>query len=58
MNLKEKRKELFQESLKHVKKLKHEEFTCPICGGVASVIQSGDEIEAECHACGIKAWKK
>lgn len=35
----------------------HQEFICPNCGGVATVIQR-EVIEAECHACGLKVWKR
>lgn len=30
---------------------KFQEFICPCCSGIASVIEREEIIEAECHAC-------
>ena len=31
--------------------LKHTEFKCPICGGIATVCLESGSIRSECHAC-------
>ena len=48
-------KMLLQEGLKRLIPLKHVEFICPACGGIATVHRSGDTIIVECHACSRKA---
>lgn len=35
---------------KYVEPLKHVEFKCPYCGGIATVCIRYDKIIAECHA--------
>lgn len=37
---------------------KFQEFICPCCSGIASVIEREEIIEAECHACSVKVVKK
>ena len=49
---------LLDEAEKHVQPLKHTEFTCPICGGIASAILAEGEIKAECHACYVKSYRR
>ena len=51
---KEARKKLLEEGLKHRKALVHEEYICPICGGIATIGTFENITTAECHACGIK----
>lgn len=46
---------LMNEALKHLTPLKHEEFECPLCGGIATVNQTGGVVLAECHACNRRA---
>ena len=36
---------------KNYKPLKHEEFKCPLCKGVASVGMEANVLRIECHAC-------
>lgn len=38
--------------------LKHGEFECPVCGGVASVRHENGITWAECHACGLRAAER
>ena len=33
---------------------RYSEFKCPVCKGVASVINTGFKLKAECHACGLR----
>lgn len=54
---KRKQRLLLKEGLKHLKPLKYKEFKCPICGGMASVSCFNSVVAAECHACGLRAWK-
>ena len=37
---------------------KYQEFVCPCCSGIASVIDQEEIIKAECHACSVKVVKK
>ena len=37
---------------------KYQEFVCPCCSGIASVIDREEIIKAECHACSVKVVKK
>lgn len=37
---------------KHYEPLKHIEFKCPKCNGIATVYVENDYIRTECHACG------
>ena len=37
---------------------KYQEFVCPCCEGIASVIDREEIIKAECHACSLKVVKK
>ena len=37
---------------------KYQEFICPCCEGIASVIDREEIIKAECHACSLKVVKK
>lgn len=36
---------------KNFNAIKHVEFKCPLCKGIASVCQEGGNIKTECHAC-------
>lgn len=45
---------LIREGLKHRKDLTHEEYICPICGGIASIGTLKNITTIECHACGIR----
>lgn len=51
-------KMLWREGLKHLTPLKHKEFICPVCGGIATANQSGEIVAVECHACGRRATDK
>lgn len=44
------RKMLLGVGRKYVEPLKHVEFKCPYCGGIATVHIRYDKIIAECHA--------
>lgn len=37
---------------------RYQEFICPCCEGIASVIDREDVLEAECHACSLRVVKK
>ena len=37
---------------------KYQEFICPCCSGIASVIDREEIIKAECHSCSVKVVKK
>mgnify|MGYP006995780216 CR=1 FL=1 len=54
--LKTKKHMLLKKAEKYVQPLKHTEFSCPICGGVATVTATSFGTRAECHACG--AWEE
>lgn len=43
---------------KYIKPLKHAEFKCPICGGVATVCVQYDTLIVECHAENLKATQR
>lgn len=51
---KDKRNAMLQEAKKARTPLKHAEFKCPNCKGVASVIVLCGQLKAECHNCGMK----
>lgn len=38
--------------------LKHVEYACPNCGGVASIGLEDGWIIAECHACSLRATER
>lgn len=38
--------------------LKHVEYACPNCGGVASIGLEDGWIIAECHACSLRAAER
>lgn len=54
----EDRKLLMGVAKNYIEPLKHIEFKCPICGGVASVGIEYDTLIAECHAEGLKATQR
>lgn len=43
---------------KHIEPLKHAEFKCPICGGIATVYVQYDTLIVECHAENLKATQR
>lgn len=45
-------KGLLTEGRKYHDPMKHNEFICPLCGGVAAIYQYGGRAKAECYACG------
>ena len=52
------RKMLLGVGRKYVEPLKHSEFKCPICGGVATVCVEYDKLIAECHAEGLSVSQR
>lgn len=42
---------LLKAGRKVIKPLKHTEFSCPVCGGVATAAMVNETIRVECHAC-------
>lgn len=42
---------LLKAGRKHAMSLKHVEFECPVCGGVATAVVANAVLRAECHAC-------
>ena len=41
----------------HAVPLKHTEFKCPCCGGIASAVIEQGVIKAECHVTGMKVYE-
>ena len=41
----------------HAVLLKHTEFKCPCCGGIASTVIEEGVIKAECHVTGMKVYE-
>ena len=52
------RKMLLGVGRKYIEPLKHAEFKCPICGGVATVYVQYDTLIVECHAENLKATQR
>lgn len=57
-NRKEDRKLLFNVAKNYIEPLKHSEFKCPICGGIATVCVEYDKLIAECHAEGLSVSQR
>lgn len=58
MNRKEQKNRLLKEGLKHKEPLKFNEFTCPLCGGIATTGTVSLKTRVECHACGTRSETK
>ena len=53
-----KRYMLMEEARKYaVPMMKHTEFKCPCCGGIASAVIEEGVIKAECHVTGTKVYE-
>lgn len=59
MHRKKIRKEtLLMEGLKHFTPLKHTEFICPVCGGIATIGCENQLVVTECHACSTNVLER
>lgn len=52
-----KRYMLMEEARKYAVPMKHTEFKCPCCGGIASAVIEEGVIKAECHVTGMKVYE-
>lgn len=52
-----KRYMLTDAAIAHAVPLKHTEFKCPCCGGIASAVIEEGVIKAECHVTGMKVYE-
>lgn len=57
MNYKERYDALMDEAKKVARPIRHTEFTCPYCGGVASTVIENGNISAECHCCNTRGYR-
>lgn len=58
MNYKERYEALMEKAKKHAKPLKHTEFKCPYCGGIASTVIENGTVAAECHSCNTRGYRR
>lgn len=52
-----KRYMLMEEARKYAVPMKHTEFKCPCCGGIASAVIEGGVIKTECHVTEMKVYE-
>lgn len=53
-NKEEKKDLLFNTGKEYLISLKHVEFECPLCGGIATVYGDETYTGVECHACSVR----
>lgn len=54
----ERRRSLMNVGRKHLNRLFHIEYKCPVCGGIATICYEDNYIVAECHACSTRTVEK
>ena len=56
MRYEERREALLEVARKVAIPIRHTEFACPCCSGIASAVVENGAVIAECHACGVKGY--